>query len=196
MKKRSNWLRLLPYLLTEWPSLLKGFLCILGFVLVTLALPYLAGQVSLNIGQGNLEKVAYWLGLGTLAFLVRGIFQYGQNIFMIDASLEMVLSVRNKVYAHLHKLGLDYFEVAKTGDLTYRLTADIDKVGEIVDKLSHQFVSNVLQLIVIPAYMFYLNWQLTIASLILAPLMATLVSMFGEKLLVRSSSITNQKIKG
>ena len=192
MKKRSNWLRLLPYLLTEWPSLLKGFLCILGFVLVTLALPYLIGQVSLNIGQGNLEKVAYWLGLGTLAFLVRGIFQYGQNIFMIDASLEMVLSVRNKVYAHLHKLGLDYFEVAKTGDLTYRLTADIDKVGEIVDKLSHQFVSNVLQLIVIPAYMFYLNWQLTIASLILAPLMATLVSMFGEKLLILSRRSQNQ----
>ncbi|MDJ0843994.1 MAG: ABC transporter ATP-binding protein [Crocosphaera sp.] len=192
MKKRSNWWRLLPYLLTEWPSLVKGFLCILGFVLVTLALPYLAGQVSLYIGQGNLQQVAYWLGLGTLSFLVRGIFQYGQNIFMIDASLEMVLNVRKEVYAHLHKLGLDYFETAKTGDLTYRLTEDIDKVGEIVDKLSHQFVSNVLQLIVIPAYMFYLNWQLTIASLILAPLMATLVGMFGERLLILSRRSQNQ----
>ncbi|MDJ0601194.1 MAG: ABC transporter ATP-binding protein [Crocosphaera sp.] len=192
MKKRSNWWRLLPYLLTEWPSLVKGFLCILGFVSVTLALPYLAGQVSLYIGQGDLQQVAYWLGLGTLAFLIRGIFQYGQNIFMIDASLEMVLNVRKKVYAHLHKLGLDYFETAKTGDLTYRLTEDIDKVGEIVDKLSHQFVSNVLQLIVIPAYMFYLNWQLTIASLILAPLMATLVSMFGERLLILSRRSQNQ----
>ncbi|WP_107670003.1 ABC transporter ATP-binding protein [Cyanothece sp. BG0011] len=192
MKKRSNWWRLFPYLLTEWPSLVKGFLCILGFVSVTLALPYLAGRVSLYIGQGNLQQVAYWLGLGTLAFLIRGIFQYGQNIFMIDASLEMVLNVRKKVYAHLHQLGLDYFETAKTGDLTYRLTEDIDKVGEIVDKLSHQFVSNVLQLIVIPAYMFYLNWQLTIASLILAPLMATLVSMFGERLLILSRRSQNQ----
>ena len=192
MKKRSNWWRLLPYLLTEWPSLLKGFLCIVGFVLVTLALPPVVGQVALNIRQGNLQQVAYWLGLGTLAFLVRGIFQYGQNIFMMDASLEMVLNVRNKVYAHLHKLGLDYFEITKTGDLTYRLTADIDKIGEIVDKLSHQFVSNLLQLIVIPAYMFYLNWQLTVASLILAPLMATLGSMFGENLLILSRRSQNQ----
>lgn len=192
MKKKSNWWQLLPYLLTEWRSLIKGFLCILGFVLVTLSLPYLAGQVSLYIGQGNLKQVAYWLGLGTLAFLIRGIFQYGQNIFMIDASLEMVLKVRQKVYAHLHKLGLDYFETAKTGDLTYRLTEDIDKVGEIVDKLSHQFISNVLQLIAIPIYMLYLNWQLTIASLILAPLMATLVSRFGEKLLILSRRSQNQ----
>ncbi|MGB5594311.1 MAG: ABC transporter ATP-binding protein [Crocosphaera sp.] len=192
MKTRSNWWQLLPFLLTQWPLLVKGLLCILGFVLVTLALPYLAGQVSLYIGQGNLQEVAKWLGLGTLAFLVRGIFQYGQNIFMIDASLEMVLNVRQKVYAHLHQLGLDYFETTKTGDLTYRLTEDIDKVGEIVDKLSHQFVSNVLQLIVIPAYMFYLNWQLTIASLILAPLMATLVGQFGEKLLILSRRSQNQ----
>ncbi len=192
MKKRSNWWRLFPYLLTQWPSLLKGFICILGFVLITLALPYLAGQVSLSIGQGALQKVAYWLGLGTIAFLVRGIFQYGQNIFMIDAALEMVLKVRQAVYAHLHSLGLDYFETAKTGDLTYRLTEDIDKVGEIVDKLSHQFVSNLLQLIVIPAYMFYLNWQLTIASLILAPLMAVLIGQFGEKLLILSRRSQNQ----
>ena len=40
--------------------------------------------------------------------------------------------------------------------------------------------------------MFYLNWQLTIASLILAPLMATLVSMFGEKLLILSRRSQNQ----
>ncbi|GBF79761.1 ABC transporter ATP-binding protein [Aphanothece sacrum] len=192
MKTRSSWWQILPYLWPQWPLLVKGFICILGFVLVTLCLPFLAGQVSLYMGQGKVEQVAYWLGLGTLAFFLRGIFQYGQNIFMINASLEMVLNVRNAVYAHLHRLGLDYFETTKTGDLTYRLTEDIDKVGEVVDKLSHQFVSNALQLIVIPAYMFYLNWQLTIASLILAPLMATLVSQFGEKLLILSRRSQNQ----
>ena len=63
MKKKSNWLRLLPYLLKEWLSLSKGLLCILGFVLVTLSLPHLAGKVSLYIGQGRLQEVTYWLGL-------------------------------------------------------------------------------------------------------------------------------------
>ncbi len=192
MKTRSNWWQILPYLWPQWPLIVKGLFCILGFVFITLCLPYLAGQVALFIGKGEVEKVAYWLGLGTLAFLVRGIFQYGQNIFMIDAALIMVLNLRKGVYSHLHKLGLDYFETAKTGDLTYRLTEDIDRVGEIVDKLSHQFVSNFLQLIVIPAYMLYLNWQLTIASFILAPLMATLVSRFGEKLLLLSRRSQNQ----
>ncbi|WP_267384301.1 ABC transporter ATP-binding protein [Cyanobacterium sp. uoEpiScrs1] len=191
-KKRSNWWQLIPYLYPQWPLITKGLFCVLGFVLITLFLPYLAGRVALFIGRGEVEKVAYWLGLGTLAFLIRGIFQYGQNIFMINAALIMGLKLRKGVYSHLHQLGLDFFETAKTGDLTYRLTEDIDRVGEIVDKLSHQFISNFLQLIVIPAYMLYLNWQLTIASFILAPLMAILVSRFGEKLLLLSRRSQNQ----
>ncbi|MFN6540258.1 MAG: ABC transporter ATP-binding protein [Nostoc sp. EkiNYC01] len=192
MKVRSSYWQLLPYLWPQWPLLVRGLACILGFVLLTLALPYLAGQVALFVGQGNVNQIAYWLGLGTLVFLFRGLCQYGQNVFMIAAALNMVLNLRKRVYAHLHKLGLDYFETTQTGDLTYRLTEDIDRVGEIVDKLSHQFLSNLLQLIAIPIYMLYLNWQLTLASFVLAPFMAWLIGLFGQRLLVLSRQSQNQ----
>lgn len=191
MKVRSSYWQLLPYLWPQWPLLVRGSVCILGFVLFTLLLPYLAGQVAFFVGQGNVNQIAYWLGLATLVFLVRGLFQYGQNIFMIAAALNMVLNLRKRVYAHLHKLGLDYFETTQTGDLTYRLTEDIDRVGEIVDKLSHQFLSNFLQLIAIPAYMLYLNWPLTLTGVLLAPLMAWLIGLFGQRLLVLSRQSQN-----
>ncbi|QMS91620.1 ABC transporter ATP-binding protein [Nostoc edaphicum CCNP1411] len=192
MKVRSSYWQLLPYLWPQWPLLIRGLACILGFVLFTLAVPYLAGQVAFYLGQGNVNRIAYWLGLATVVFLVRGLCQYGQNVFMIAAALNMVLNLRKRVYAHLHKLGLDYFETTQTGDLTYRLTEDIDRVGEIVDKLSHQFLSNFLQLIAIPIYMLYLNWPLTLAGLILAPLMAWLIGQFGQRLLVLSRQSQNQ----
>ncbi|MDZ8260290.1 ABC transporter ATP-binding protein [Nostoc sp. ChiQUE01b] len=192
MKVRSSYWQLLPYLWPQWPLLIRGLACILGFVLFTLAVPYLAGQVSFYLSQGNVNQIAYWLGLATLVFLVRGLCQYGQNVFMIAAALNMVLNLRKRVYAHLHKLGLDYFETTQTGDLTYRLTEDIDRVGEIVEKLSHQFLSNLLQLIAIPIYMLYLNWPLTLAGLILAPLMAWLIGQFGQRLLVLSRQSQNQ----
>jgi ATP-binding cassette subfamily B protein len=192
MKVRSNYFQLLPYLWPQWSLLVRGLACILGFVLSTLLLPYVAGKVSFFVGQGNVNQIAYWLGLATGIFLIRGLFQYGQNIWMIAASLAMVLNLRQEVYAHLHRLGLDYFATTQTGDLTYRLTEDLDRVGEVVDKLSHQFVSNFLQLIVIPTYMFYLNWQLTLASLSLAPLMAWLIGLFGQRLLALSRQSQNQ----
>ncbi|BAY11396.1 ABC transporter ATP-binding protein [Calothrix sp. NIES-2098] len=192
MKVRSSYWQLLPYLWPQWPLLVRGFACILGFVLLTVALPYLAGQVAFFVGQGNVNQIAYWLGLATVVFLLRGLCQYGQNVFTIAAALNMVFELRKRVYAHLHKLGLDYFETTQTGDLTYRLTEDIDRVGEIVEKLSHQFLSNLLQVIAIPIYMLYLNWQLTLAGLLLAPIMAWLIGAFGQRLLVLSRQSQNQ----
>jgi ATP-binding cassette subfamily B protein len=144
------------------------------------------------MGEGNVEQIAYWLGIGTLAFLIRGIFQYGENILTIAASLKVTLHLRQSVYAHLQSLGLDYFEQAQTGDLTYRLTEDIDRVGEIVNKLSQQFISCALQLIAIPIFMLSLNWQLTLASFILAPLMGWLVGQFGQRLLILSRRSQSQ----
>ena len=82
----------------------------------------MAGQVALYIGQGDVQKIAFWLGLGSIAFLFRSIFQYFDNTSMIRAALDVTLDLRQAVYAHLHRLGLDYFERSKTGDLTYRLT--------------------------------------------------------------------------
>ena len=56
-------------------------------------------------------------------------------------------------------------------------------MGDAVNKLFHQFVPCVLQLIVVLTYMIVLNWQLTLVSLIIAPLMAILIGWFGERLL-------------
>jgi ATP-binding cassette subfamily B protein len=191
-KPRSSYWNLTPYLKPQWQDFTKGLVCILFYVGVTLLLPYLVGRVSLYVGQGKVREIVYWLGLTAIVFLVRGAFQFGQTLYMMAASLEVVLSLRKAIYSHLQKLGIDYFAKAQTGDLTYRLTEDIDRVGEIVNKLSHQFISCVLQLIAIPLYMLYLNWVLTLASFVLAPLMAWLIGQFGSRLLTLSRKSQNQ----
>lgn len=185
-KSRSHYWQLSPFIIPHKFQFYKGFFFIFCYLLSTLILPFLAGQVAQYIGEGNVKQVAFWLGLGAIAFLVRSVFQFFENIVMIRASLDVTLDVRQAVYAHLHRLGLDYFERSQTGDLTYRLTEDIDRIGEVIHKMSQQFLSCVLQLIAIPIYMAYLNWQLTLASLIIAPLMAVLIGQFGQRLLALS----------
>lgn len=182
----TRYVDLIPFLQRHWQRFALGGACILGYVGTTLVLPYLAGAVSSAMAEGNVRGVAYALGLGTGAFLIRSLFQYAQTILMIRASLDVGLDLRQAVYAHLHTLNLDYFEQAQTGDLTYRLTEDIDRIGEIIHKMSQQFISSALQLIAIPLYMAYLNWQLTLVSLVLAPLMAWLIGQFGQQLLTLS----------
>ncbi len=182
MKPRSNYWQLLPYIRPQWKTIAKGFICILGYVLANLGLIYLAGRLTTPFGRGDVVAVAQIAAISAAIFLVRGAFQYGQDALMAKAALKIALDLRKQVYAHLHRLNLSYFETAKAGDLSYRLTEDIDRVGEVVNKIFHDFVPCVAQVVAIPAYMLYLNWQLTLVTLVVAPLMGVVVGWCGEQL--------------
>ena len=190
MKTRSNYWQLLPYIILQWQTVAKGLIGILGYVLATLVLINLAGKLATPFAQGNVVAIAQITGSCALVFLVRGLFQSIQDMYMAKAALRVAFHLRQQVYAHLQKLNLSYFETAKAGDLSYRLTEDVDRVGEVVNKGFHDFIPCILQLLAIPIYMIYLNWQLTLATVIVAPLMGILVGWFGERL--RKYSLKSQ----
>ena len=185
-KQQSSYRYLWPFLRAEWPLFLRTLLFVIGYVATVPVLPYLAGKASGSIGQGDVGQTAYWLGLAVVDFTFQNVFLYFARVSAIAASQNISLAIRNKTYANLHKLNVDYFAQSQTGDLTYRLTEDIDKLGEVVTKLSQQFISCVLQIIVLTGYIFYLNWQLSVTGLVVAPLMALLISFFGQRQLVLS----------
>ncbi|MDJ0675185.1 MAG: ABC transporter ATP-binding protein [Calothrix sp. MO_167.B42] len=182
MKTTSNYWHLLPYIRPQWQNILKGFIGIFGYVLATLTLIHFAGQLSTPFSQGDVIAIAKLAGTVGVVFLVRGVFQSIQDIYMAKAALRVAFNLRKQVYSHLQRLNLSYFATAKAGDLSYRLTEDVDRVGEVVHKLFHDFIPCVLQLVAIPIYMIYLNWQLTLATVIVAPLMGVLIAWFGERL--------------
>ncbi|MDP8964406.1 MAG: ABC transporter ATP-binding protein/permease [Cyanobacteriota bacterium] len=192
MKTRSSYWHLLPYIRPQWKTIAQAFACTLGFTVFWPIQAALAGQIANFIGQGNMVGLAQLGGVLALVFLVQKIMQYGQDSLMAKAALYVALDLRKQVYAHLQRLNLSYFETAQTGDLTYRLTEDIDRVGEVVNKVFHDFVPCVLQLIVVLGYMIYLNWQLTLATFVVAPLMGILIGWFGEQMLKFSRRSQNR----
>lgn len=182
-KGRSRYWQLLPFVRAEWRTIALALACTVGFTAFWPVLAWLPGQLAEPIGTGQPDKILQLAGLAALIFLVRGAFQYGQDTLMAQAALRVATDLRVRLYGHLQSLSLDYFERAQMGDLAYRLTGDVDRVGEAVGKVFHQFVPCVLQLIVVLGYMIYLNWQLTLATFAIAPLIAVLIAWFGDRLL-------------
>lgn len=192
MKARSTYWQILPYLRPQKQTIGKALACTVVFTIFWPIIAWLVGETAKFIGKGDLKGFAQIAALSAIIFLIRGIAQYGQDTLMAKAALTIALEIRKKVYTHLQNLNLGYFETAKTGDLSYRLTEDIDRIGEVVNKFFHQFIPCVLQLIAVMGYMIYLNWQLTLGALIIAPLMAILIAWFGEKLLSYSRDSQNR----
>ena len=179
----SSYWQLVPYIRSQTIAIASALFCTLVFTVFWPFLAWLAGGISNEIGQGNIEGIIRFAIIAIIVFFLRGIAQYGQDSLMAKASLNIALKLRTVTYDHLQKLSLNYFSTAKTGDLTYRLTEDVDRIGEAVNHFFHQFIPCILQFIVVLGYMIWLNWQLTIATLILAPLMVVLIGFFGGKLL-------------
>jgi ATP-binding cassette subfamily B protein len=192
LKTRSTYWQILPYLRPQKQTIGKALACTVVFTIFWPIIAWLVGETAKFIGKGDLQGFAQIAALSAIIFLIRGTAQYGQDTLMAKAALTIAFEIRKKVYSHLQNLNLGYFETAKTGDLSYRLTEDIDRIGEVVNKFFHQFIPCVLQLIAVLGYMIYLNWQLTLGALIIAPLMAILIGWFGERLLSYSRQSQNR----
>jgi ATP-binding cassette, subfamily B, bacterial len=192
LKTRSNYWQLLPSIRPQTKTITQAFICTLGVTVFWPIQAQLAGKIANIIGQGNMNALAELAAVLALVFLVQKLLMYGQDALMAKAALYVALDLRKQVYTHLQRLNLSYFETAQTGDLTYRLTEDIDRIGEVVNKIFHDFVPCVLQLIVVLGYMIYLNWQLTLTTFIVAPLMGVLIGWFGEQMLKFSRRSQNR----
>lgn len=178
---KSSYRYLWPFLNAQRPWFIVTFICVIGYVITMPILPQLARRASAAIGDGDLSRTAYWLSLAMADFVVQSAFLYGQRVGAAKASLNVVLAVRKRVYGNLHRLGIDYFANAQTGDLSYRLTEDTERIGEVTFKMSQQFISCVLQIVVLAGYIFYINWQLSLTGIVVAPVVAVLIGLFGKR---------------
>ncbi|MGD1858692.1 MAG: ABC transporter ATP-binding protein [Leptolyngbyaceae cyanobacterium] len=183
MAQRSKYWKLSPYVKEQWRTIVYALLCTLVFTAFWPILAWLSGVMLSLLVQGQVLALARIAAITIAGFVVHKLGQYGQDSLMSKAALEVALKLRVDTYRHLQRLSLAYFEKAQTGDLTYRLTEDIDRIGEVVKKLFQDFIPSILQLIVVLTYMVYLNWQLTLTMLIIVPAFAVLVGWFGDRML-------------
>lgn len=191
MQQQSRYWQLAPYIKQQWVTIAQAFVCTLIFVSFWPILAWLAGRMLTLLVQGEVRALAQLMVVIMLGFFIHKGGQYGQDSLMAKASLTIAYRLRRHVYAHLQRLSLGFFERSQTGDLTYRLTEDIDRIGEVINKFFHDFLPSILQLVAVLAYMLFLNWQLTLAALVLVPLLGGLAGWFGERMLVFSRRSQN-----
>jgi ATP-binding cassette, subfamily B, bacterial len=192
MKQKSLARYLVQYLRPYWPILVPGLIFVLVFTAFWPVLSRLAGQLSADLGNSDFNGLVKVALMGSGVYICQGIAQYGLTTSMAKVSFAITLDIRNQVYEHLLRLGSDYFAKTSVGDLAYRLTEDVDRIGETIYSMLHRFLPAFLQLIVMLGMMVYINWQLTIAVFVLAPIIALLVGWFGEKLQTQSRKSQNQ----
>ena len=155
-------------------------------------LAWLAGLLIPAIGAGNFPVVLRTIAAALGLFLVQKAAQFGQDTLLAGPALRVSQELRRSLFARLQRLEFGALEKLSAGDLTYRLTEDADRVGEVIYKTIQDTTPSALQLGVVLGYMVWLDWPLALATLLLAPVVVLLVSSFGARVMAAAERSQKQ----
>ena len=149
---------------------LRAFLLVCVTVSCTLAGPVLvrhgidAGIKSRDLASLDRAVVLYVLVVGVNYVASR--LQYVQ---LNTAGEGFLRILRTRVFAHIQRQSMAFFDREKAGVLVARMTADVESMSELVQFGLMQFVSSFLLLVFALFLLLSMSWELTLITLIVFP---------------------------
>jgi ATP-binding cassette subfamily B protein len=113
----------------------------------------------------------WWIALAYVGLnLLDGLLGFADEYFSTWVGERFLLDLRTTLFAHLQHLSLEVFDRRRLGDVLSRLTGDIASIENLVLGGVVDAITFVLRIVVFTGVLLYLSWQLTLVSLIVAPL--------------------------
>jgi len=118
--------------------------------------------------------------------LIKGLSEFFATYFINYVGQSVVRDLRNLLYARIIGQSLAFFTGNPTGKLMSAVTSDIEKVQNAVSQVSADMLKESFTLVGLLAVVFYLDWRLALASLLLVPFIVFPSSTIGRYIRVSS----------
>jgi subfamily B ATP-binding cassette protein MsbA len=158
-------------LAAPWPLKL-----VLDDALGTHHLPdWLAWAHDYGIGRHTLG-VALFAGIATLLIAVVGaVATYIDNYYSTSVGQWVANDLRIRIYAHLHRLSLRYYDHAKSGALISTITTDVTTLQNFASSSTLDILVDFITIIFMIGLMFWLDWDFTLIALAITPFLLVFV---------------------
>jgi ATP-binding cassette subfamily B multidrug efflux pump len=143
--------------------------------------------VALGDGEG-LVKIIYLL---VFLMLLQAVVQFAHTYLSGWIGQVIIKDIRVKLYRHLLKMRLKFFDNTPIGRLVTRNISDIETLADVFSEGLAAIVGDLLQLVTILSVMFYIDWKLTLVSLCTLPLLIISTYIFKEKIKVAFNEVRN-----
>lgn len=181
--------RLLKYIKPYIAIIIGGIACMLVVSVTNIAVVPLVGKLSEAIGGKDQGMLNHFVLLAIGVFFIKGLFTYGQMYLLALVGQKIIKDIRVQVFEHIQDLSLDFFARWRTGDIMSRILGDINIMQTSMVSSVTSLFPNLLSVFGILGYLLYLNWRLTLISLVAMPIISFMVSYFGRQIRMVSLSI-------
>lgn len=121
-----------------------------------------------------------------------GLFNLLTNYIFVKVGLQALLKLRTDLYSYLQSLSLKYHDARRSADSSFRVAYDSQAIQTIYNKGFTNIFGSVITLAGIFLIMLRLDWELTLVSLGIVPLMVGAIYFFANKIRTQSTSIQEQ----
>ena len=138
----------------------------------------------------------YW-GMVNIMLIILGLLvvqsavQYAHTYISGRIAQFVIRDIRIQLYQHLISLRLRFFDKTPIGRLVTRTISDVETLADVFSEGLAAMASDLLQIIFILAFMFYIDWRLTLVSLSTIPFMLLATYVFKEKIKVAFNDVRN-----
>ncbi|MFH4964124.1 ABC transporter ATP-binding protein [Gaetbulibacter sp. M235] len=150
-------------------------------------------QMHEYTGGDNSKALIFVVGLIVVAFLLKNLFGYLANYFMVFLRNGVVRDLRNAVYKKTVELPLSYFSEQKKGDIMARVTNDVSTLQYSMLPVLELIIREPLTIIFTIIAMLYLSPSLTLFVFIFIPITGLIISRIGKSLKRKSDRVQKEQ---
>ncbi len=146
------------------------------------------GYIKTHDQQGLLLYITF-MGIVLLAEV------FSQYYFVYWANWlgqDIVKDIRTKLFKHLLSFRMKYFDHVPVGQLVTRSVSDIEAIARIFSQGLFMIISDLMKMVVVLFFMFYMNWKLTWIVIVAMPILVFFTRIFQRKMQVAFEEVRTE----
>ena len=105
---------------------------------------------------------------------------------------DIVKDIRVKMFKHILSFRMKYFDLVPVGQLVTRSVSDIEAIARIFSQGLFMIISDLMKMLVVLIFMFYMNWKLTWIVIIAMPILVFITRIFQKKMQIAFEEVRTQ----
>ncbi|MDP1634607.1 MAG: lipid A export permease/ATP-binding protein MsbA [Gallionellaceae bacterium] len=195
MTSSQLYFRLLGYVKPYWRVFA---ISLLGITVVAATEPLVPALMKPLLDGTFVQKDPYLMRMVPVAiiliFLVRGLATFVGTYAINWVGNKLVMDLRDEMFRKLLGLPTRFYDDHATGSLISKLTFDVTQVTSAATTVVTVVVRDVIIIIGLLGWLFYLNWKLTLLTLVMAPVITYIIRTLSNRM--RTSSRDSQRAMG
>lgn len=155
--------------------------------------PYLLKQtVDSYIQTEDAAGLLLYISLMGIVLLLEVFSQFYFVYWANWLGQDIVKDIRIKLFKHILSFRMKYFDLVPVGQLVTRSVSDIESIARIFSQGLFMIISDMMKMLVVLIFMFYMNWKLTWIVIIAMPILVFITRIFQRKMQVAFEEVRTQ----